>query len=197
MNVRSERMLVSARFSATAQLGRVCKKSVRRRFRGVRGGSLSKKSKLNQPGIGVRKVRGRFQGSWPHFWGSRRPVLRPWWRRLPVCTRAAGYRPVSPPWRRSIDAAVFAHCAAHSDVAVWQLQRSIPIVRAWRESRGSVSALDCRTVRQRRLTSSFRLDSPARNLPTLSPAYAGAGSPPPPCSPVTGSQPHPLSPSPR
>ena len=33
---------------------------------------------------------------------------------------------------------------------------------------GSVSALDCRTVRQRRLTSSFRLDSPARNLPTLS-----------------------------
>ena len=37
-----------------------------------------------------------------------------------------------------------------------------------RESRGSVSALDCRTVRQRRLTSSFRLDSPARNLPTRS-----------------------------
>ena len=89
-------------------------------------------------------------------------------------------------------AAVFAHCAAHSGVAVWQLQRSIPIVRAWRESRGSVSALDCRTVRQRRLTSSFRLDSPARNLPTLSPAYAGAGSAPPPCSPRTGSQPHPL-----
>ena len=29
---------------------------------------------------------------------------------------------------------------------------------------GSVSALDCRTVRQRRLTSSFRLDSPARNF---------------------------------
>ena len=30
------------------------------------------------------------------------------------------------------------------------------------------SALDCRTVRQRRLTSSFRLDSPWRKFPTLS-----------------------------
>ena len=29
-------------------------------------------------------------------------------------------------------------------------------------------ALDCRTVRQRRLTSSFRLDSPSRKFPTLS-----------------------------
>ena len=42
------------------------------------------------------------------------------------------------------------------------------VLESGRESRGSVSALDCRTVRQRRLTSSFRLDSPARNLPTLS-----------------------------
>ena len=31
----------------------------------------------------------------------------------------------------------------------------------------SASALDCRTVRQRRLTSSLRLTSPARKLPTL------------------------------
>ena len=38
---------------------------------------------------------------------------------------------------------------------------------AWNRG-GSISALDCRTVRQRRITSSFRLDSPARNLPTLS-----------------------------
>ena len=37
-----------------------------------------------------------------------------------------------------------------------------------RDSRRSASALDCRMVRQRRLTSSFRLASPARNLPTLS-----------------------------
>ena len=49
MNVRSERMLVSARFSATAQLGRVCKKSVRPPGRGVQGGSLSKKTRLNYP----------------------------------------------------------------------------------------------------------------------------------------------------
>ena len=34
--------------------------------------------------------------------------------------------------------------------------------------RRSASALDCRTVRQRRFTSSLRLASPARNLPTLS-----------------------------
>ena len=33
---------------------------------------------------------------------------------------------------------------------------------------GSTWILDCRTVWQCRLTSSFRLDSPARNLPTLS-----------------------------
>ena len=44
----------------------------------------------------------------------------------------------------------------------------LPGAGGGRESRGSVSALDCRTVRQRRLTSSFRLDSPARNLPTRS-----------------------------
>ena len=37
MNVRSERMSVSARFSDTAQLGRVCKKSVRPSGRGVQG----------------------------------------------------------------------------------------------------------------------------------------------------------------
>ena len=49
MNVRSERMLVSARFSDTAQLGRVCKKSVRPSGRGVQGGSLSKKMRLNYP----------------------------------------------------------------------------------------------------------------------------------------------------
>ena len=53
---------------------------------------------------------------------------------------------------------------------------------------GSVSALDCRTVRQRRLTSSFRLDSPARNLPTLSCTAA--------CSPGTDCQWPPLWPSP-
>ena len=47
MNVRSERMSVSARFTDTAQLGRVCKKSVRPSGRGVQGGSLSKKLKLN------------------------------------------------------------------------------------------------------------------------------------------------------
>ena len=47
MNVRSERMSVSARFSDTAQLGRVCKKSVRRDSGGVQGGSLSKKLRLN------------------------------------------------------------------------------------------------------------------------------------------------------
>ena len=47
MNVRSERMSVSARFSDTAQLGRVCKKSVRPSGRGVQGGSLSKKLSLN------------------------------------------------------------------------------------------------------------------------------------------------------
>ena len=47
MNVRSERMLASARFSATAQLGRVCKKSVRPPGTGVQGGSLSKKLRLN------------------------------------------------------------------------------------------------------------------------------------------------------
>ena len=62
---------------------------------------------------------------------------------------------------------------------------------------GVFRALDCRTVRQRRLTSSFRLDRPARNLPTLSPAYAGAGSAPPPCCPGTDCQWPPLSPSPR
>ena len=33
---------------------------------------------------------------------------------------------------------------------------------------GVFRPLDCGTVRQRRLTSSFRLESPARNLPTLS-----------------------------
>ena len=44
-----ERMLASARFLATAQLGRVCKKSVRPSGRGVRGGSLSKKLRLNYP----------------------------------------------------------------------------------------------------------------------------------------------------
>ena len=37
-----------------------------------------------------------------------------------------------------------------------------------RESRRNVSALDCRTVRQRRFTSSFRVVRPDRNLPTLS-----------------------------
>ena len=47
MNVRSERMSVSARFSDTAQLGRLCKKSVRTSGRGVQGGSLSKKLSLN------------------------------------------------------------------------------------------------------------------------------------------------------
>ena len=47
MNVRSERMSVSARFSDTAQLGRLCKKSVRPSGRGVQGGSLSKKLSLN------------------------------------------------------------------------------------------------------------------------------------------------------
>ena len=47
MNVRSERMSVSARFSDTAQLGRLCKKSVRSSGRGVQGGSLSKKLSLN------------------------------------------------------------------------------------------------------------------------------------------------------
>ena len=47
MNVRSERMSVSARFTDTAQLGRVCKKSVRSSGRGVQGGSLSKKLRLN------------------------------------------------------------------------------------------------------------------------------------------------------
>ena len=36
------------------------------------------------------------------------------------------------------------------------------------ESRSSPSALDCRTVRQRRFTSSFRMDSPQRKFPTLS-----------------------------
>ena len=36
------------------------------------------------------------------------------------------------------------------------------------EFRRGASAFDCRTVRQRRLTSSFRLASPARKLPTLS-----------------------------
>ena len=47
MNVRSERMSVSARFADTAQIGRVCKKSVRPPGRGVQGGSLSKKLRLN------------------------------------------------------------------------------------------------------------------------------------------------------
>ena len=47
MNVRSERMSVSARFADTAQIGRVCKKSVRPSGRGVQGGSLSKKLRLN------------------------------------------------------------------------------------------------------------------------------------------------------
>ena len=36
------------------------------------------------------------------------------------------------------------------------------------ESRSSPSALDCRTVRQRRFTSSFRLASAAKKFPTLS-----------------------------
>ena len=36
------------------------------------------------------------------------------------------------------------------------------------DSRRNLSALDCRMVRQRRLTSSFRLDSPWRKFPTLS-----------------------------
>ena len=35
-------------------------------------------------------------------------------------------------------------------------------------SRSSPSALDCRTVRQHRFTSSFRLASEARKFPTLS-----------------------------
>ena len=47
MNVRSERMLVFAVLAATTQLGRVCKKNVRRRSGGVHGGSLSKKLRLN------------------------------------------------------------------------------------------------------------------------------------------------------
>ena len=134
MNLCSERMLDSARLGATAQLGRLCKKSVRADSRGVRGGSLSKKLRLNHPQTCVRKVRGRFPGPWPHFRGAWHPVLRPWRRGCPVCTQAHGYRPVLHPWRRSIDAAVFAHCAAHSGVAVWQLQQSIPMVRAWRDS---------------------------------------------------------------
>ena len=91
MNVRSERMSASARFTDTAQLGRLCKNCVRRRFRGVQGGSLSKKLRLNQPYTCVRKVSARFPCPWPHFRGSRRPVLRPWRRCRPVCTRAAGY----------------------------------------------------------------------------------------------------------
>ena len=89
-----ERMLASARFSATAQLGRVCKKSVRPPGRGVRGGSLSKKLRLNRPQTGVRKVRGRFPCPWPHFRGSGCPVLRPWRRCNPVCTRDPGYTPL-------------------------------------------------------------------------------------------------------
>ena len=36
------------------------------------------------------------------------------------------------------------------------------------EARRSALALDCRIVRQRRCTSSFRLVSPVRKLPTLS-----------------------------
>ena len=35
------------------------------------------------------------------------------------------------------------------------------------ESLGSLSALDCRMVRQRRVTSSLRLDNPARKWLTL------------------------------
>ena len=40
MNVRSERMSVSARFSDTAQLGRLCKKSVPAAGEGGTGGVL-------------------------------------------------------------------------------------------------------------------------------------------------------------
>ena len=36
------------------------------------------------------------------------------------------------------------------------------------DSRRRASALDCRTLRQRRFTSSFRLVRPARKLPILS-----------------------------
>ena len=42
-----ERMLHFARFADTTQIGRVCKKSVRPSGRGVQGGSLSKKLRLN------------------------------------------------------------------------------------------------------------------------------------------------------
>ena len=41
-------------------------------------------------------------------------------------------------------------------------------MESFRESCGRASALDCRIVRQRRFTSSLRLTSLARNLPTLS-----------------------------
>ena len=47
MNVRSERMLSFAVLAATAQLGRLCKKTVPGFSRGVQGGSLSKKLRLN------------------------------------------------------------------------------------------------------------------------------------------------------
>ena len=70
----------------------------------------------------------------------------------------------------------------------------------WESGRGSCSspsAPDCRTVRQRRLTSSLRRARPERKLPTFSPAYAGAGSAPVPCSPGTGSRSPPLSPTPN
>ena len=70
MNVRSERMSVSARFSDTAQLGRVCKKSVRPSGRGVQGGSLSKKLSLNQPYTCATFYRGP-------FFALRRPGPRP------------------------------------------------------------------------------------------------------------------------
>ena len=47
MNVCSERMWHFAVLAATAQIGRVCKKNVRGFRRGVQGGSLSKKLRLN------------------------------------------------------------------------------------------------------------------------------------------------------
>ena len=68
-----ERMLASARFADTAQLGRVCKKSVRPPGRGVQGGSLSKKLRLNRPQTCVRKVFARFPCPWPHFQGHGPP----------------------------------------------------------------------------------------------------------------------------
>ena len=81
-----------------------------------------------------------------------------------------------------------------------QSQGGMCICRGWESGRGSCSspsAFDCRTVRQRRLTSSLRRARPERKLPTLSSAYAGAGSAPGPCSPGTGSRSPPLSTTPN